>query len=68
MPRTEHARDLGGKAGAPNVARIGDCDAPGAIFAAVYAGHRFAQEIDTGPTFKRERIGLAEVSPFDTIA
>jgi len=68
LPTIELARDLGDKAGAPNVARIGDCDAPGAIFAAVYSGHRFAQEFETGPTFKRERIDLAEASPFDTIA
>ncbi len=29
-----------------NLTRIGDCDAPGIIAAAVYAGHRYAQELD----------------------
>jgi dimethylamine/trimethylamine dehydrogenase len=34
-------------AGAPTLHRIGDCDAPAIIAAAVYAGHRFARELDT---------------------
>mgnify|MGYP001217646441 FL=1 len=34
-------------AGAPILHRIGDCDAPAIIAAAVYAGHRFARELDT---------------------
>jgi dimethylamine/trimethylamine dehydrogenase len=29
--------------------RIGDCEAPAIIAAAVYAGHRYAQELDTKP-------------------
>ena len=29
-----------------NITRIGDCDAPSIIAAAVFAGHRFAQELD----------------------
>ncbi len=37
-----------GADGAPkSVARIGDCEAPAIIAAAVYAGHRYAREIDT---------------------
>jgi dimethylamine/trimethylamine dehydrogenase len=36
-----------GTGGAPRtVRRIGDCDAPGIIAAAVYAGHRYARELD----------------------
>ncbi|MDA0953014.1 MAG: hypothetical protein O3A38_10365, partial [Proteobacteria bacterium] len=30
----------------PAVVRIGDCEAPGLIAHAVYAGHRFAREFD----------------------
>ncbi|QKC92096.1 FAD-dependent oxidoreductase [Mesorhizobium sp. NZP2234] len=42
------------------VSRIGDCEAPAAIYAAVYSGHRFAQEFESGnPTLRRERINLA---------
>lgn len=29
--------------------RIGDCDAPAIVAAAVYAGHRYARELDTEP-------------------
>lgn len=28
--------------------RIGDCEAPSIIAAAVYSGHRYAQELDAG--------------------
>ncbi|MFK7730554.1 MAG: FAD-dependent oxidoreductase, partial [Pseudomonadales bacterium] len=36
--------------GAPQSARrIGDCDAPGLIAAAVYSGHKYARELDTSP-------------------
>ncbi|MER8828712.1 FAD-dependent oxidoreductase [Mesorhizobium sp. M0938] len=42
------------------VSRIGDCEAPAAIYAAVYSGHRFAQEFENSdPTWRRERINLA---------
>ena len=40
----------------PTVHRIGDCEAPAIIAAAVYAGHRFARELDARPdtrTFPR---------------
>jgi dimethylamine/trimethylamine dehydrogenase len=37
-----------GTEGAPkSVRRIGDCDAPAIIAAAVYAGHRYARELDS---------------------
>ena len=37
-----------GKKGAPKtLRRIGDCDAPAIIAAAVYAGHRYARELDS---------------------
>ena len=31
------------------IARVGDCSAPGTIAAAVFAGHRFARELDRDP-------------------
>lgn len=68
LPNQELFHQLTALDVAPQVHRIGDCDAPAAIFAAVYSGHRFAQEFDTAPTFRRERIDLADVSPFDTIS
>ncbi|MCF3641991.1 FAD-dependent oxidoreductase [Rhizobium sp. TRM95111] len=44
----------------PGISRIGDCEAPAAIFAAVYSGHRFAQEFDNpSPLLRRERIDLS---------
>ncbi len=48
----------------PNVTRIGDCLGPGAIFHAVYSGHRAAQELGAATDeklFRRERIDLQEV-------
>jgi dimethylamine/trimethylamine dehydrogenase len=33
-------------AGIKSLTRIGDCEAPGSIAAAVYAGHRYARELD----------------------
>lgn len=45
-------------AGIVSVAAIGDCNAPGTIAAAVYAGHRYAREFDRPETdetaFRRE--------------
>lgn len=42
------------------VSRIGDCEAPAAIVAAVYSGHRFAQDFESrDPLLRRERIDLA---------
>lgn len=32
-----------------SLTRIGDCNAPGAIVHATYAGHRYARELDTTP-------------------
>ncbi|MEM9471862.1 MAG: FAD-dependent oxidoreductase [Pseudomonadota bacterium] len=45
----ELAERLSGGAAGPvrSVRRIGDCDAPAIIAAAVYAGHRYAREFDT---------------------
>ena len=44
----------------PNVARIGDCEVPGAIVHAVYSGHRYARELhepcDADVPFLRERV------------
>ena len=52
-------------AGITSVTRIGDCLAPSTIAAAVYAGHRYAREIDSPPPdgvpFLRE---LPELGPF----
>jgi dimethylamine/trimethylamine dehydrogenase len=47
--------------GIKSVTRIGDCDAPGTIAAAVYAGHRYARELDAAVPaipFLRERLVL----------
>ena len=52
-------------AGVTSITRIGDCLAPSTIAAAVYAGHRYAREIDNPPPdgvpFLRE---LPELGPF----
>jgi dimethylamine/trimethylamine dehydrogenase len=44
------------------VVRIGDCEAPGTIAAAVYAGHRFARRLDNANAdvadFRRENVEL----------
>jgi dimethylamine/trimethylamine dehydrogenase len=55
LPRDELEQALLGRepewrdAGVESVTAIGDCLAPGLIAHAVYAGHRFAQELDAGP-------------------
>jgi dimethylamine/trimethylamine dehydrogenase len=44
------------RAGIKSLARIGDCNAPGAIVHAVYDGHRWAQALDgDAPAVRRER-------------
>ncbi len=53
------------QAGPPSLCRIGDCDAPAIIAAAVYAGHRYARELDSnragaGPSVRREPVMNAE--------
>jgi dimethylamine/trimethylamine dehydrogenase len=53
-------------AGITSVKVIGDACAPGPIAYAVYAGHRYARELDApdigdAVPFKRELTGLAEV-------
>jgi dimethylamine/trimethylamine dehydrogenase len=45
----------------PSLCRIGDCDAPAIIAVAIYAGHRYARELDadragSGPPVRREPI------------
>jgi dimethylamine/trimethylamine dehydrogenase len=46
--RSLSERLAAGAGGAPkSVRRIGDCDAPAIIAAAVYAGHRYARELDS---------------------
>ena len=49
-------------AGIVSLTRIGDCLAPSTIAAAVYAGHRYAREMDAPPVegvpFKRELVAL----------
>ncbi|MEX0697153.1 MAG: FAD-dependent oxidoreductase [Dongiaceae bacterium] len=50
------------KAGIRSVVAIGDCHGPGTIAAAVYAGHRFARELDVAPgdvLFRREMMLIA---------
>jgi dimethylamine/trimethylamine dehydrogenase len=70
-PSDELYRDLQSQrsawdaAGIKSVRVIGDANAPGTIAAAVYAGHRYAQELDApdigdGLPFKRE---IAELLP-----
>ena len=45
-------------AGIKSIRKIGDCDAPGIIAAAVYAGHRYARELggEDGPAGARDRV------------
>ncbi|MFT5768987.1 MAG: dimethylamine/trimethylamine dehydrogenase, partial [Lysobacterales bacterium] len=39
--------DLDAPDPSPTIRKIGDCDAPAIIAAAVYAGHRYARELGT---------------------
>jgi len=70
LPRDELYRDLRTRrdewaaAGIESVAAIGDARAPATIAHAVYAGHRYARELDgpdpgDGPPFRRELPALA---------
>ncbi|RLL65522.1 NADH:flavin oxidoreductase [Ochrobactrum soli] len=62
----EHYRASGADNG---VSRIGDCNAPAAIYAAVYSGHRFAAEFDTAnPLLRRERIDLINSGSVEDLA
>ncbi|MEI9415304.1 oxidoreductase [Mesorhizobium sp. Cs1321R2N1] len=62
LPNSElYSQLVSGIAEKPSIriSRVGDCEAPAAIFAAVYSGHRFAQEFeDSSPLLRRERIDL----------
>ena len=54
-------REAVAAAGIRALARIGDCQAPGPLNLAVFAGHRFARELDdpdAGKLYRRERIVL----------
>ncbi|WP_371223121.1 FAD-dependent oxidoreductase [Roseovarius sp. 2305UL8-3] len=46
------------------LARIGDCEAPAIVAAAVYAGHKYARELDTEPDIdepmKHDRVDVGE--------
>ena len=68
LPSDALYHELGGApdalaaAGIKSLTRIGDCLAPATIAHAVYAGHRYAQELDTevpAVPFKRERVVVA---------
>jgi len=53
----ESRRDEFDARGGLSMQRIGDCQAPGIVAAAVYAGHKAAREMgQTEPTFKRDRV------------
>jgi dimethylamine/trimethylamine dehydrogenase len=41
------ASDTSGSVAAPTLKKIGDCDAPAIIAAAIFAGHRYARELET---------------------
>ena len=60
------APDALADAGIKSVRRIGDCNAPGAIAHAVYAGHRYARELDEMVpeiAFRRERAVVNGLGP-----
>ena len=52
--------DSSGSVPAPTLRKIGDCDAPAIIAAAVYAGHRYARELESGTgqdtVFRQDRL------------
>ncbi|MCP5150775.1 MAG: FAD-dependent oxidoreductase [Ectothiorhodospiraceae bacterium] len=48
-------------AGIESVTRIGDCEAPGAIVHATFAGHRYARELDGAPQDRLFRHELPSV-------
>lgn len=54
-------------AGIKSVTRVGDCEAPGTIAAAVFSGHRYAREfelpVNDGVPFEREIAELGSWSP-----
>ena len=56
-------RAAGSLSGIVTIRAVGDCYAPGAIFNAVYAGHRLAREFDQD--IDRDRVGYLRerVSP-----
>jgi len=57
LPNDAVFEKLRGQDGLASLVRVGDCNAPGTIQAAVYAGHRWARELDdasAGPYYPRE--------------
>jgi dimethylamine/trimethylamine dehydrogenase len=55
--KLESRRDAFDARGGLSMQRIGDCQAPGIVAAAVYAGHKAARELgQTEATFKRDRV------------
>ena len=66
LPRARRARPRWAEAGLRTVKAVGDCWAPGTIAAAVWEGHRYAEELDEpddrGDTvpFRRE---VTELTP-----
>ena len=63
-----HSMEAGDKGAPTTLKRIGDCDAPAIIAAAVYAGHRYARElgadVDPDHPFKHDRVNV-EANPWN---
>jgi dimethylamine/trimethylamine dehydrogenase len=62
LPNDTLYNELVAHGGATDITRIGDCLAPGTIAHAVYAGHRFAREIDDGAVDKTRRRELPRLA------
>ena len=61
------SRDAGAEGAPRSIVRIGDCEAPAIIAAAVFAGHRYARELDTDvgedAALRRDRWSDTEAAP-----
>jgi len=55
-------------AGVKSVVRIGDCDAPALIAAAVYSGHKAARELGEATEVRSERMIVASTTDARSIA
>ncbi|MBC6440595.1 MAG: NAD(P)-binding protein [Rhodospirillales bacterium] len=66
-PNDALARALDARNGGPRVVCFGDCHAPSIIATAVYAGHRFARNLNLDlsetPDFLREDVAMASAPP-----
>jgi dimethylamine/trimethylamine dehydrogenase len=65
LPRNTLLQDLKEGPAFKSITAIGDAEAPGTIAAAVFAGRRYAEELEVvrdidAPLFRREVTGLAE--------